>query len=206
MRSISVLPMPCRLVPPLPDGLADFRGNGFGLCLLEVEVLRDLHRKCNRRRVVLLIDCGRENAGLDINWHGIQIVCGRQPPALLPCVEKTVIAEVVVGVRDQDILATLSLAEIRAARPETVAESAIVHGGFPELHADPEIDHVAFYNSYLATYLERDLRSLANVGSLRDFERFLRACALRSANLLNKVDLARDVGISPTTANHWLSA
>jgi predicted AAA+ superfamily ATPase len=49
------------------------------------------------------------------------------------------------------------------------------------------------------------VRSHANVGSLRDFERFLRACALRSANLLNKADLARDVGISPTTANHWLS-
>jgi predicted AAA+ superfamily ATPase len=49
------------------------------------------------------------------------------------------------------------------------------------------------------------VRSLASVGSLRDFERFLRACALRSANLLNKSDLARDVGVSPTTANHWLS-
>ena len=49
------------------------------------------------------------------------------------------------------------------------------------------------------------MRCFANVGNLRDFERFLRACALRSANLLNKADLARDVGISPTTANHWLS-
>ena len=46
---------------------------------------------------------------------------------------------------------------------------------------------------------------VTNVGSLRDFERFLRACALRSANLLNKADLARDVGIAPSTANHWLS-
>ena len=44
-------------------------------------------------------------------------------------------------------------------------------GGFPEMHANPDIDPVAFYNSYLATYLERDVRSLANVGSLRDFER-----------------------------------
>jgi predicted AAA+ superfamily ATPase len=40
---------------------------------------------------------------------------------------------------------------------------------------------------------------------LRDFERFLRACALRSANLLNKADLARDVGVAPSTANQWLS-
>jgi uncharacterized protein len=82
---------------------------------------------------------------------------------------------------------------------------AIVRGGFPELHANPEIDAVAYYNSYIATYLERDIRSLANVGSLRDFERFLRACALRSANLVNKADLARDVGISPSTSNQWLS-
>jgi hypothetical protein len=37
---------------------------------------------------------------------------------------------------------------------------------------------VAFYNSYLATYLERDVRALANVGSLRDFERGFCALAL----------------------------
>ena len=43
------------------------------------------------------------------------------------------------------------------------------------------------------------------VGSLRDFERFLRACALRSAQQLNKSDLARDVGISVPTAGEWLS-
>lgn len=100
---------------------------------------------------------------------------------------------------------TLSFAEIRVALPQMSLETAIVRGGFPELYANLDIDSVAFYNSYLATYLERDVRSLANVGSLRDFERFLRACALRSANLLNKADLARDIGIAPSTANQWLS-
>ena len=115
-------------------------------------------------------------------------------------------SESLAGRADIAELETLSLAEIRSALPETTPMSAVVRGGFPELQANPSIDHVAFYNSYLATYLERDVRSLANVGNLRDFERFLRACALRSANLLNKADLARDVGISPTTANHWLSS
>jgi len=115
------------------------------------------------------------------------------------------VSESLAGRADIAELETLSFAEILVALPKTAVEVAIVRGGFPELHADPDIDHVAFYNSYLATYLERDVRSLASVGSLRDFERFLRACALRSANLLNKADLARDVGISPTTANHWLS-
>src|SRR2546427_1178501 len=116
------------------------------------------------------------------------------------------VSESLAGRADIVELETLSLAEIRGALPRTRPETAIVRGGFPELHANPEIDFVAFYNSYLATYLERDVRSLANVGSLRDFERFLRACALRSANLLNKADLARDAGIAPSTANQWLSA
>ncbi len=115
------------------------------------------------------------------------------------------VSESLAGRADMLELETLSLAEIRSELPGTTPESVMIRGGFPELQANPSIDHLAFYNSYLATYLERDVRSLANVGSLRDFERFLRACALRSANLLNKADLARDVGISPTTANHWLS-
>lgn len=115
------------------------------------------------------------------------------------------ISESLAGRADIVELETLSWAEIRAELPQIGIETAIVRGGFPELHANPDIDHVAFYNSYLATYLERDVRSLANVGNLRDFERFLRACAFRSANLLNKADLARDVGIAPSTANHWLS-
>ena len=116
------------------------------------------------------------------------------------------VSESLAGRADVVELETLSFAEIGATLRETALEAAIVRGGFPELQANPEIDHVAFYSSYLATYLERDVRSLANVGNLRDFERFLRACALRSANLLNKADLARDVGIAPSTANHWLSA
>ncbi len=105
------------------------------------------------------------------------------------------VSESLAGRVDIVELETLSFTEIRAALPQTVLEDAIVRGGFPELYANQDIDLVAFYNSYLATYLERDVRSLANVGSLRDFERFLRACALRSANLLNKADLARDVGV-----------
>src|SRR6516225_2546625 len=115
------------------------------------------------------------------------------------------VSESLAGRADLMDLETLSLAEIRRALPHTSVETAMVRGGFPELHANPDIDHVAFYFSYLATYLERDVRSLANVSSLRDFERFLRACALRSANLLNKADLARDIGIAPSTANQWLS-
>ena len=132
--------------------------------------------------------------------HGQYLLTGSQKFTLMKGVSESLAGRV-----DIIELETLSLAEIRSALPKAGLETAIVRGGFPELQANPEIDFVPFYNSYLATYLERDVRSLAHVGSLRDFERFLRACALRSANLLNKADLARDVGIAPSTANQWLS-
>lgn len=132
--------------------------------------------------------------------HGRFLLTGSQRFVLMKGV-----SESLAGRAEILELGTLSLAEIRRAFPRAVLETAIVRGGFPELWASPDIDGPAFHNSYLATYLERDVRSLAQVGSLRDFERFLRACALRSANLLNKADLARDVGISPSTANQWLS-
>lgn len=63
-----------------------------------------------------------------------------------------------------------------------------------------------FYQGYVSTYLERDLRQVLNVGSLCDFERFLRACAARASQLVNKSELARDVGIAQTTVSQWLSA
>lgn len=132
--------------------------------------------------------------------HGQYLLTGSQKFTVMKGVSESLAGRV-----DIIELETLSLAEIRAALPKTGSETAIVRGGFPELQANPEIDFVPFYSSYLATYLERDVRSLAHVGNLRDFERFLRACALRSANLLNKADLARDVGIAPSTANQWLS-
>jgi len=104
-------------------------------------------------------------------------------------------------------LDTLSSIEILAAFPgETIpVEDIVWRGGFPELWRDREIESRLFYSSFVATYLERDVRLALRVGSLRDFERFLRACALRSGRLLNLTDLARDVGIAGTTARDWLS-
>ncbi|HKW55712.1 MAG TPA: ATP-binding protein [Candidatus Acidoferrum sp.] len=145
------------------------------------------------RRLKIAIDSNRPS-------NGQFLLTGSQKFTLMKSV-----SESLAGRADIVELETLSFAEMMGASPATVIETAIVRGGFPELHANPDIDHVAFYNSYLATYLERDIRSLASVGSLRDFERFLRACALRSANLLNKADLARDVGVAPSTVNNWLS-
>ena len=103
-------------------------------------------------------------------------------------------------------LEPLSWREARRARPALTIEDFLWRGGFPELHARPDVDPEGYYRSYVATYLERDLRQALNVTHLRDFERFLRACALRTSQLLNRAELARDVGIGGATAQAWLSA
>lgn len=78
-------------------------------------------------------------------------------------------------------------------------------GSFPALHREMPPDRDLFLGSYLQTYLQRDVRSLANVGNEATFLRFLRACAARTGQLLNHADLARDSDISQPTAKQWLS-
>ena len=59
--------------------------------------------------------------------------------------------------------------------------------------------------AYVATYVERDVRQLLNVGNLLTFQRFVAMCAARSGQLLNLTSLAADCGISQTTARQWLT-
>lgn len=99
----------------------------------------------------------------------------------------------------------LSVAELAKAPVETDESDFIFKGGFPELYAGPKLESHFWYASYLSTYLERDVRNILNIGSLRDFDRFLRAVAVRTGQTLSYSSLARDVGIAPNTAKKWIS-
>jgi hypothetical protein len=102
-------------------------------------------------------------------------------------------------------LMTLDAGEVAGARRRFSLEDYIMKGGFPALHAGSVRDAREWFPSYVATYLERDVRNILNVSSLRDYGRFLRAVALRTGQTLSLSDLARDVGITPNTAKAWLS-
>lgn len=80
-----------------------------------------------------------------------------------------------------------------------------VRGSYPELVADPGRDIQLWHSSYIQTYLERDVRSLRQVGDLTQFQSFLRALAARSAQLISMSDLARDLGVAVNTVRAWLS-
>jgi len=78
-------------------------------------------------------------------------------------------------------------------------------GFFPEIATHRKVDRKLWCSSYITTYLERDIRNLANIGDLSQFERFLIACAVRTGQILNISEIARDIGISVPTAKRWLS-
>jgi hypothetical protein len=89
-------------------------------------------------------------------------------------------------------------------RPRASLEEVLFTGFFPPIH-DRAPDTVTWLDSYLRTYVERDVRMLTNVGDLDTFDRFLRLCAGRVGQLLNVVSLAADAGVSHMTARRWLS-
>lgn len=82
---------------------------------------------------------------------------------------------------------------------------ACLKGSFPEIAIDKKLDSYIWYASYLQTYLERDIRSIYNVGSLRDFQQFLKLLAARCSQVLNLSSLSGDLGISINTLKRWLS-
>lgn len=102
-------------------------------------------------------------------------------------------------------LLPLSLHELNEAglRPASVDEWLLT-GGYPRIY-DVGIDPADYYPSHVQTYLERDVRTGSGILKLAEFERFLGLCADRTAQMLNKEDMARDCSISPKTIESWLS-
>ncbi|HAA04982.1 MAG TPA: hypothetical protein DCZ69_13160 [Syntrophobacteraceae bacterium] len=87
----------------------------------------------------------------------------------------------------------------------TAFTHAALNGSYPEPVLNPAADIQAWYSSYLQTYLERDIRTIYNIGNLRDFQRFLQLLAARCAQQLNLSGFARDLGVSVPTIKSWLS-
>jgi predicted AAA+ superfamily ATPase len=106
-------------------------------------------------------------------------------------------------------LLPLSVAEKRQhlelADATALFRHAALTGSYPELVVDQAIDLPSWYASYLQTYLERDIRTIYNIGDLRDFQRFVRLLAARCGQQLNMSDFSRDLGISVPTVKSWLS-
>lgn len=80
----------------------------------------------------------------------------------------------------------------------------IFRGGMPKLVAE-ELDRERFYTDYINTYLERDIKDLAQVGKLGEFYDFLVFMAARTSMELKYNEIANAIGISAPTAKEWVS-
>ena len=102
-------------------------------------------------------------------------------------------------------LLPFSLGELQRAgcAPDCV-DALLFRGLYPAIH-DQRPRVTRWYNSYIMTYLERDVRQVVNVRDLAQFQRFLALCAANAGQLLNTVRLGADCGVHHNTVRSWLS-
>ena len=102
-------------------------------------------------------------------------------------------------------LLPFSLGELKAAgRLGADVDDVIVRGLYPPVY-DRDVAPGDWYASYVSTYIERDVRQLITIRDLSAFQRFLRMCAARTAQLVNLSSMGADCGITHNTASAWMS-
>jgi len=98
-------------------------------------------------------------------------------------------------------LLPLELAEF----PLEFSDQIIIRGSYPELVLNPIIKSNHWYNSYLGTYLDKDVRQLSNIGNMNDFRKLITLLASRIGQILDMQNLATSIGITIPTIKHWIS-
>jgi hypothetical protein len=98
----------------------------------------------------------------------------------------------------------LSNQELESLESNPNVWERLVNGYYPKFY-DEKIDHSLWFSSYLQTYLEKDVRSLANITNLPLFERFIRLTAARTGTILNLLSLSNELDISHNTVKSWIN-
>jgi predicted AAA+ superfamily ATPase len=89
--------------------------------------------------------------------------------------------------------------------PSSLRNRSIYKGTYPELVMRQFQHSDEWYDAYVETYLNKDVRNITKVGDLRDFRRFIGLVASRTAKTLNLSALANDLGVAVSTVKRWLS-
>ncbi len=93
----------------------------------------------------------------------------------------------------------------KARGSEMLLGEQLFRGFFPEPQTVPISLVPNFYQAYVETYLERDVRAMADLNNLQTFSYFMQLAAALSAQEINFSTLGRELGLSPLTAKHWIS-
>lgn len=128
---------------------------------------------------------------------GLFILTGSQNFHLLDTISQSLAGRTALAV-----LLPFSYSEIYSDRAIPV-NKLLFTGFYPRIH-DKKLNPTEALSFYVSTYLERDIRALINVKDLSKFEKFLKLCAGRTAQIINLSNLANDCGINHNTAKSWL--
>ncbi|MFN3235250.1 MAG: ATP-binding protein [Gammaproteobacteria bacterium] len=89
--------------------------------------------------------------------------------------------------------------------PSSCVKDSIFKGSYPELVNRDYYESDLWYASYIDTYIQKDVRALANIGDLRDFRKLIHLLAANVAKLLDYTEHARAIGVSVPTIKRWIS-
>ncbi len=127
------------------------------------------------------------------------VLTGSHQPALQAAVSQSLAGR--TGLIE---LLPLSIAELEKGGFSVNRDILLYKGFMPRLYSS-RIEPTRLYADYFKTYVERDVRQLANLRNLKQFESFVRILSGRIGQLLNIDSLSSDAGVSATTAREWLS-
>lgn len=101
-------------------------------------------------------------------------------------------------------LLPLSFAELEKAKlADSDVQEHIFKGGYPEIW-DENIAAPKWIQSYIQTYLQKDVRLLRNITNFAAFTRFIYICAHYAGKIINRDDIARQAGVDTKTVLSWL--
>ncbi len=81
----------------------------------------------------------------------------------------------------------------------------IHRGSYPELYANPDKEWIDYYQSYVKTYLERDVNQLIKAKRHMSFVKFMTSAAARTGQVVNFANIASELGVSEVTVKEWVS-
>lgn len=111
---------------------------------------------------------------------------------------------------DPPFLPNLALLKSRQKSAKTLTLPEVYHkiwrGAYPDMVAqNNDKNWERFYSSYVATYIQRDVREYLNINDTAAFHKFMQIAAARTGQLINYADMARDVSVSEVTVKTWLN-
>ncbi len=129
---------------------------------------------------------------------GLYVLTGSHQPRLREAISQSLAGRTTILELDG-----FCIEEVQISTPEISSWELVWKGSFPALHSSPRNVN-RYMESYLQTYVERDVRQLIQLKDLRIFQDFLTLLAGRVGQLLNYASLSADLGVAAITIKQWI--